>query len=117
MSSREGEGSDDGDQPKSSKLDVDREEASSCESDREPEEGGEIAEDGQVERGDIPILQRAEIPERGRKQEDDQEQGAICTQGRGRAGADLELADAHHDSKQAGERRPEPEQVEVGLLA
>ena len=116
MSSREGEGSNDGDHPKSSKLNVDREEARGCESDREPEEGGEIAEHGQVERGDIPILQRAEIRERGRKQEDDQEQGEIRTQGRGRGGADLELADAHHDSEQAGERRLEPEQVEFVLL-
>ena len=36
--------------------------------------------------------------------------------GRGRGGADLELADAHHDSEQAGERRQEPEQVEFVLL-
>jgi len=50
------------------------------------------------------------------KQEDDEEQGEIRTHGRGRGGADLELADAHHDSEQAGERRQEPEQVEFVLL-
>src|SRR5207245_3093619 len=88
MSSRAGEGSDDGDHPKSSKLNVDREEARGCESDREPEEGEEIAEHGQVERGGIPILQRAEIRERGRKQEDDQEQGEIRTHSSGRGGGE-----------------------------
>src|SRR2546428_5080670 len=44
----EEEGSDDGDHPKSSKLNVDREEARRCESDREPEERGEIAEHGRL---------------------------------------------------------------------
>jgi len=51
------------------------------------------------------------------QQEDDQEQGEIRAHGRGRGGADLELADPHDDSEQAGERRQEPEQVEFVLAA
>src|SRR5437867_916838 len=89
----------------------------SDESDRESEQRGEIAEHGHVERSDIAILKRSEIGQGGSKQEDDEEHGEVRSHGRGRGGADLELADAHHDSEQAGERRQEPEQVEFVLPA
>src|SRR5207245_985285 len=73
--SNKGEGGDDGNHPEPCKLGVDGEEARGCESDRESEQRGEIAEHGHVERSDIAILKRSEIGQGGSKQEDDEEHG------------------------------------------